>query len=350
MRIAMLIDVYGGVYVGGGIVHIKNLTKYLKKNYSCEILIFSQPFPSFFARLLYNFWIIPVVIYNHIKNPFDLIHAHAYSPAIPAKILSLILKKPVVYTIHGCNNLDLVKMNLRKKTLIYFLENYFLTQIKYDAQITVAANFLQYPNVNNKIYVISNGVNDKKDFVKQFNHDKKIILFVGRLEKIKGLEILFKALHNFPFAFELRIIGEGQEKENLVALSKTLKIDKMINFLGKKIGIDLEKEYKNSDLFILPSLSEGFPLTILEAMSFKLPVLATKVGANPDMIENNKTGFLVEPNKINDLRKKIVWIFTNFKKATFVGEKAFLYVKNYSWEKMAEKTYQIYLEVLQNEK
>jgi len=365
LNIAMLIDCYGGEFVGGGQIHVKYLTRFLEHEQNCKVKVFSQPRADMGSRLLWNLLVLHQVIQSHRVQKFELIHAHAYSAGIAGKILSLILKIPLVYTVHGSNTLDLVAKGWAKKDWKYYLEKWLLTGIKYDRQITVAANFLSYPNINKNITVIENGVEvgtrEKLQETGQKEQDKSSVschlqpvtfIFVGRLEKIKGLDLLLRALalinQSLP-SWKLKIVGEGPERTNLEKLAIDLQIMDKVSFLGKKTGDDLAKEYRQADLFVLPSLTEGQPLTLLEAWSYGLPVLVTKVGHNPWMVEEGMNGFLADAGSSASLQKTLLKAISYKEKWSKIGEKGYEKVKlNYTWEKIAQRTRNIYTEVLNN--
>lgn len=121
------------------------------------------------------------------------------------------------------------------------------------------------------------------------------ILFVGRLFKEKGVDLLLKSCALIKSKFHLNIVGEGWEKERLMELSKQLRIEKRVKFLGFKVGPDLVDLYRQSDFLVLPSVwPEPFGMVGLEAHLFKKPVIAFNVGGIPDWLENGVNGFLLE--------------------------------------------------------
>ncbi len=340
MKICMLIGPWFP-FVGGGQVHVKNLIKALEKDYRCHIDLFHSPSSHILIRACWCFCVLPQVLIKNLFENYDLIHAHAYEAGFPGKIISLVLRKPIVFTLHGSNNLD-----LDNKGPIPFLEKTLLTRIKYDYQITPASNFLKHPNVNQKIAIIPNGVNLSL-FKKRATKKPKefTILFVGRLAKIKGVPYLikaFKELNKAHFQTKLLIAGEGPQKNELKSQVKKFKLEKKVKFLGTLSYKNLIKVYQTSDLFVLPSISEGQPLTLLEAWAAKLPVVVTAVGENPKMVKNGVNGYLFKPRDAKDLTRRLkkAILNPNLKK---MGETGFKFVsKNLTWEKTAQKVYEIY--------
>ncbi len=139
-----------------------------------------------------------------------------------------------------------------------------------------------------------------------------IIGTVANLYPSKGIQYLVDAFsiftsQNTALKSKLIIIGDGPEKSKLENKIITSGLQDKIS-LGNSIP-DAYKYIKSFDIFVLPSVKEGFPWALLEAMSAKLPVIATSVGANPEIIENNKNGLLVKPRNakaISDAITKIV--------------------------------------------
>ena len=112
-------------------------------------------------------------------------------------------------------------------------------------------------------------------------------------------------------------------------------------FKGKLYGETLIKEYKSSHLFVLPSLYEGMPLTLLEAWASKLPVLVTKVGENPFIVKEGINGWLVKPADLKNLAKKIKRVINmDRNKLRAIGERNYKEVeKKYDWDKIITTLY-----------
>jgi len=320
MKILVLIDAWFP-FVGGAQIQIKNLERILARDYHCSYYVLHSPSVNMVARFLWSFWVIPQAIILNFQHHFDLIHSHAYWPGISGKFLAKLLRIPVVFTIHGSNLLD-----LKVKSPRALLEKIILTKIRYSQVISVSSNFLQYKNINKNIKVIPNGVDvnkfKSKKEKRKIKSDKKLkILSVGRDDPVKGWQYLEKAMKlvkkKFPHT-QLKIIKKGYFQKTLI------------------------KEYLKADVFVLPSLSEGQPVTLLEAWAAKLPVVVTAVGDNPKMVEHGENGFLVRPGDINGLAKMIMRVLKNPKR-DLIGKKGYQLVKEkYSWEQCANKTYQVY--------
>jgi len=134
---------------------------------------------------------------------------------------------------------------------------------------------------------------------------KTVIGAIANFYPAKGLADLVAVAEEFKDDQSLvfLVIGEGQEREKLETLIKAKELDKKILLLGRIP--DAYRFLPAFDIFILPSLKEGFPWSVLEAMSAKIPVIATKVGAIPEIIEDEKSGLLVDPASPKQIAQKI---------------------------------------------
>ncbi|MFC1711800.1 glycosyltransferase family 4 protein [Patescibacteria group bacterium] len=316
IKVLVLIDAWFP-FVGGAQVQIRNLKKVLEKDFKVKYYILHSPSANVLIRFLWSFWVIPQAIILNRKEKFDLIHAHAYWPGIPGKIISTLTNLPVVFTVHGSNLLD-----LNIKSIRYYLEKYILTKIHYNWVISVSSNFKNYSNINKNISIIPNGVS-----IHEFNKVKVKksmpfkILFVGRDDSVKGLIYLKQAM---------KLVKQEIPQARLAIIQKVFSRELLI------------REYKSSHVFVLPSLSEGQPLTLLEAWAAKLPVVVTKVGENPNMVKNGVNGYLVSPASSKDLSKAILTVLKG-KNRKKLGENGFNYVsKNLTWQRCAQKTYEVY--------
>jgi len=139
-----------------------------------------------------------------------------------------------------------------------------------------------------------------------------VVGVVARLHPVKGHAVLLRAFAgvkaNFPGA-ELLIVGDGEERKNLVALAAELRLDDSIVFLGSRR--DVPELLAAMDVVVLPSLEEGLPLSLLEAMAAAKPIVATDVGSVSTVIKNNETGMLVAPNDKQALSEAIIRILSD---------------------------------------
>ena len=378
MKIAMLIDWWEPIFWWWQI-HVKKLCKWLIENHNCKIDLFVRklkdkkweqynksdvlenwklnifriwPTTKFFNIFWRIFSLINTtffLLHNARKEKYEIIHAHAYVSWIPAKIVWKILKIPVIYTVHWANNLD-----VKNKWFLNKIEKWLLTWIKYDLEISVWRDFLKYKNVNENIQIIPNWVDIEKFNNIQINKKYRWFnfLWVWRFSWEKWLKFLIKwiSLLNIELLekkwFKLNLVWDWEEKEKIIKLVKKLKLEKFIEFKWKIFWEKLIEEYKKNDIFILPSLSEWQPLTILEAFAWKIPVITTNVWDNKYFI-NNTNWFLVKSWSEKSIKNTIKKVLSLDKKyLEQLGKNWYKLVeKNYSWNNMCEKVFNCYKKI-----
>jgi glycosyltransferase involved in cell wall biosynthesis len=251
-----------------------------------------------------------VNLYRVVKNEKpDLIHSHGISENIIAGVIGFMLKIPVIVTYHTnpfnkYRNENTMSKKLKRYLyeLLYFR---FLTKLASPlfSYITVISKDLQRSFIHNghkkeKVVVIYFGIdippNNSKFIAKKGK--ELIIVFVGRVSKDKGCDCLLKAckiIASRGNRFTLYFIGDGNIRF-FSEMATELGIRENVVFMGfqREFGDTLMQ----GDVFVLPSRDEGLGISILEAMSYGLPVIATNVGGIPEVIEDGKNGFLVPPS------------------------------------------------------
>lgn len=378
MKIAIIIDAWFPV-IGGSQTHVWELSSRLVKSYGCEIDIFTRALTddvktiysqneehfngrlriirvkpatglaNICGRILTVITIAGKVIKENKNKNYDLIHAHSILGGLIGRVVKAFTRKQLLFTVHGSPNLD-----RGHKNFDYYIEKLILTRIKYDHIISVGKKYQSYINVNKKITNIPNGVSlelfQVTDNLPKANYFK--ILFVGRLDWPKGLDYLIDAIkllrdNNSSLInrekIQIHIIGYGFQETKYKARVDSYDLNQLIKFRGKITGKNLIKEYKNSHLFILPSICEGQPITFLEAMASKLPILTTYGADNAEIIDN-EIGWKVESENIVSLADKIVEIMQLPEKSLqAMGLKGYQKVaENYSLEIIAKETFHIY--------
>ncbi|HCL00652.1 MAG TPA: hypothetical protein DHW42_11185 [Candidatus Marinimicrobia bacterium] len=206
----------------------------------------------------------------------------------------------------------------------------------------------------NKIHVIKNGINpifrilDKETSRKALQlPNTKIILFIGHLIKTKGIDYLIEALTNFDknINFKLYLIGSGEEKENFIQIIKEKNLSEVADFVGSVNHSELVYWYNAADVLCLPSLREGIPNVILEALACGTPVVATDISNNSDII-NKSNGILVEPKNSIQLASALKKVLSNTWDRTEISES----VNNFNWNKNSIKYFELIKKVINNEK
>ena len=338
-------------------LHLKEKFLGLSKNIKPYILAKGRPFHkkiwnSEFYLLPYSiFWLFAffIAFYICLTKKIDTIIAQSpLIEGITGTILKKVFKKQLIVEIHG----DWERGPfLSKKRRFEFFQKKFIPVLarisfKNADKIRGVANYLieeAKKIASDKRYFSFPTFTDLGLFLKEkdIRYDK-FIVSVGQLEKVKGIDILIKALskieHEFS-DFKLIIIGDGKEKENLKNLSSNLKIQDKIEFKGKLSLKETKDVIKNCYSLVLSSLSEGLPRVLMEAMALGKPVIASNVGGIPELIKENENGFLFEKGNSEELAQKLrvllkdeVLVKKMGKKGKEIIENKFSnekYVKNY---------------------
>jgi len=163
------------------------------------------------------------------------------------------------------------------------------------------------------IPIIPNGV-DVERFTLPASRDwsEARLLFVGRVVYQKGLDLLLPALVELNYLDSgLTVIGDGPQRAALERLAATLGLAARVHFAGWQRGTDLERHYQNATLFVFPSRHEGMPNAVLEAMASGLPVIATRIAGNEELVIDNETGLLVPTEDIAALKEACEKMISN---------------------------------------
>ena len=265
------------------------------------------------------------------RAPPDLIIAFLYRAYIPSRFLGFLLGIPNISSVRDLGDwMNTIQKLLEKATAS-------LSYVIYSCSKEVTEFLVRDIGIKRKnIATIPNGI-DVESFSVKINRGKKIkelglnanskiVGTVSRLyEPTKGINILLEAFRIIQDSVdsELLIIGGGKDEKSLKEKSEKMKIN--VSFLGARS--DIGEILQVLDIFVLPSLSEGFPVVILEAMASGLPIIATSIGGIPEAVENGQTGFIVEPGNANELATNIISLLKNDKKRKQFGEAGLKRVK-----------------------
>ncbi|KIR02426.1 glycosyl transferase, group 1 [Lachnospiraceae bacterium TWA4] len=183
-------------------------------------------------------------------------------------------------------------------------------------------------------------------------NDKKFrIIFLGVLNRRKGTENLIRAFEIIKDSdklnkIELVIAGSGPEEKYLKILCKERKLDCFIKFLGWVDSKEKRKLLKTGNLLVLPSYNEGLPISILEAISYGIPVVATNVGDIASAVFDGKNGYLVQPGDIMGLAEAILKIISDPSKyQDFSNQSKYIAKSKFSEENFFQKMLQCYLAI-----
>jgi glycosyltransferase involved in cell wall biosynthesis len=201
-----------------------------------------------------------------------------------------------------------------------------------------------------KVTVIPNGVNLNEFRPREVfrNRESKKIIFIGRLFPNKGIHYLVEAaptiLAKHP-ATEFIVIGRGPMETELRELIRRLNVEHAFKFLG--IVPSASEIMRECDIFVRPSLTEGMPLTVLEAMACGLPIVASKIPGTCEIVKDGETGTLIEPGNVRQLSEAVIRLIEDKNYGEKIRANAYEFVKNhYSWDRIAKEYLKIYNDIL----
>lgn len=178
---------------------------------------------------------------------------------------------------------------------------------------------------------------------------ERIILFVGRLVEAKGIFELIEAFSQLQSRYpkvHLVLVGDGQDRQRLEDQARQKKLDDVIHFVGARPHSEMPSWLNAADLLVLPSHNEGLPNAIVEAMACGIPVVATKVGGIPEVVEDKKSGLLIE-KKIDSLITAIDSLLKDPEKRKQMGAYGRSIIEqNFSWQQSARALRELYDEIL----
>jgi glycosyltransferase involved in cell wall biosynthesis len=203
------------------------------------------------------------------------------------------------------------------------------------------------------IYVIPHGIDQKKFYPTKSEKQQDFkLLYVGNLEKRKGIYYLIEAMRLVVKRhknIKLFLVGKGPQKEELELHISNLQLDKYIKLCGFLDDDNLLKCYQSSDLFVFPSLMEGFGFVLLEAMACGTPVISTNVSAIPEVVGDS--GILVSPENSEDLSKAIIFLLENEDQRNILSVKSLDRIKVlFSWENIVSLYIDKYTECIEENK
>ena len=181
--------------------------------------------------------------------------------------------------------------------------------------------------------------------------NSRLVTTVGRLSREKALDIFLEASARFLPQYEdvrVVLVGDGPQRRELELLASRLGIDDRVHFTGTVQGMD--RIYALVDMFVISSHTEGLPMTLLEAMAYRRPIVATRVGSIPGVLEDGARGLLVDPGDATALAGAVADLLSDTVRSRELGERAYDRVRDeYSSARMAEKYLSLYRDLMSDE-
>ena len=414
MRIAILsyhtcpIEIPGIKNTGGMNIYIRELAIYLG-NIGINLDIFTRSQDSHVPHIVHDLGYgnrvvhiksgseIPLpkeVLANHIPKfteniiefvnrkqlKYDLIHSHYWMSGISAIELSNQWNIPIIHMFH---TLGLMKNRVARegesegdyrikgeREVIRSVDKIIaatpaeLAQLQWLYETNIEHVTVIPPGVNTKnFYPIP--TDEAREYINVPNN-KRMVLFVGRIEPLKGIDTLIKSIslliknkRNKQPDICLAIIGGNkpsdnqemsQEMKKLHKLIEDLNLKDAVKFLGQRPQNLLPYYYSAADIAVVPSHYESFGMVALESMACGTPVIASQVGGLAYLINDGKTGFHVPDQDANALSDRLSEVLFNDNLLEDVGAQASIYAKDYSWEKITPQIVAVYQEVINKTK
>jgi glycosyltransferase involved in cell wall biosynthesis len=349
---------------GGVAAHTGCIAYYLKK-LNIDIMLYNSSFEGNYLRIVINI----IKIYNRTlrllyflikkRSSFDILHVQSsgwlagFLDAIICSISILILRrKKFIVTFHHSNTKAFLEAHKRIMGFVLKKADRFIV-VSHQQEKAFRDIF---PNISS-IQVIPNGYDpnifrplNKSQSCKKLNlpEETRIILNIANLEEYKGQKYLIRSMEKILVSKRdvmLYIVGKGTLLKELQSqIGNSLFKDSIILAGGNKPAEEIPLWMNACDIFVLPSLNEGNPTVMFEALGCGKPFVGTKVGGIPEIIINAKLGFLVEPTDVDGMAKAILRALdTNWDNEYILD-----YARQFTWNRIAERLLEVYNEVIRN--
>jgi glycosyltransferase involved in cell wall biosynthesis len=337
MNILLISPTLNGI--GGIAQHVRDLIKFLKEQgHHVDVISSENTFTIPIKKLKNPSFLISSFLKTKFTKNYDIVHAQHPIAALAMKNISG--KK--ILTIHGIYS-NQIEM-LHGKSGSIFSNKYEKNALTWADAITAGSTeaFNHYKQFNSNVYFIPNGIDIQSLSVNIDTRYKKQIIFAGRLSKEKGIHTVIETAKKLPKDIDLIIIGDGPEKFFVI---ESIKNCQNIHYLGYQPKEKTIPLIRGSKLLIQPSIAEGISATLLEAMVCNTPVIATNIGGNIELF-NNDSGILIEPENSEELLNQIISIIDDEEKLEKISKLAFSEVQNYAWSKIGQKYLELYKKLL----
>lgn len=336
------VDHYYGERIGGGEEYLLAVADGLKgSDFQSEIICLPQSSLSLEARkralstaeIPFYTLNLPVAISrlaNYFsRQKFDIVNTHGYFSGIAGRLAAKRAGiKNIICTVHieVRPNFPDTFASKMKFSIRNLLEKATSSGVRYIAvSKEIRGQIVEVGIDERAVTVIYPGIKPEPQHAAgESARDEGSLVFgsSGRLVPVKdyqSLLIAFSKLRQKGIEAELIIYGEGPERENLEKFAALLRVLKSVKLPGYQ---EKGRVYGSLDVFVLPSISEGFPMSLLEAAAYGIPCICTSAGGQKEIIENGKTGLIVPPKDPDSLARAMLWMANNYKEARKMGKAA----------------------------
>ena len=313
------------------------------------------------------FYVNPGMYFQMLRDEHDVIHTVGVRSfqSLIATLISKRRKIPLIISDQGglTTHPDLQQSSLLKKILIK-LQNPMIKFVINQSSKVIVANkyeediFLNFCN-SSKIEIVRNGIDlnelrsDHIDFKSKYNISGEFILFVGRFSKVKGVDLLLKAIHkinDYPEMSSVKTVIMGVDfgfEKEMFEMVNNLDLKDKILIIRNPSRSDVISAYSQSKFLVLPSRWELSPLTPLEGFAFKKTVISTKAHGIPFTIQHGENSILIEPENYQDIGNAIIELIRDEKKCQEYGMAGYKLVTEIcNSDTMADNTFLVYQKVI----
>jgi glycosyltransferase involved in cell wall biosynthesis len=295
------------------------------------------------------------------KEQPDLIHAHWILPqGLIALLAKYLYKLPVITTAHGADTFAFQwKLANGLKRFVVSKSNAWTSNTHSTSEAIGSIASLRTPHVipmgvNVRLFSAGNSTSLRRELPE----NEILVLFVGRLVEKKGCHDLLQAYalisHDLRARTTLWIVGDGDESIRLQEYAARIGAGTRVRFWGSLSNDRLPNFYAAADLVIVPSVeassgdTEGQGIVLLEAFAASACILATRVGGIGEVVQDGVTGVLVEPHNPKQLANAMEELLRGGSLRAKLAKNAFAKVKEYDWEKVAERFEELYQQILKS--
>lgn len=306
---------------------------------------------SFIARVIQTIRGLVSCFRFMLNSNIQIIHIHGATKGSFWRksifiYLSKLFNKKVIYHIHGANYKtyfykypNAITKTIQKCDLVICLSESwktFFEDVARPKQCIVVNNIIPLPKLSS---------------INRTAHKECNFLFLGRLGKRKGVYDLLEVLRDNKQHYQGKVIlylgGDGEVEQVQKYISEH-ELESMVKYVGWVTGEKKIELLNNADVYILPSYSEGLPISILEAMSYKLPIISTNVGGIPEVVFNDQNGYLITPGDHLALKTSIDKMVESNNIRISMGEESFTLSKKHFPIEIEKGLNSIYERLLKN--
>lgn len=324
-------------------------------DYDSQVKVFSENLKTktVFDKAKYLTLIVKLKKVIRDFNP-DIVHAHYGSSY--GLLGNLSGFRPLIISVWGTDVYEFPKQNILFKYI--FRRNLLAAKRILSTSLAMAAETRKYIGTNQDIDITPFGV-DLRVFRKKITVPTRGIVTIGTVKTLSrnyGIDLLIRAFSEVrkkhpSLSLKLVIGGDGEDKDNLMSLTRRLNVDDTVEFLGKIEHAKVPEVLNSLDIFVALSFSESFGVAVIEASACELPVVVSNTDGLAEVVDDNTTGFVVPVGDYKGAAAAIERLVLDEALRKKMGQAGNEKVRRfYDWKKNADQVMEIYRQVLGSER